>query len=95
MKEQLEALAREWHEAGRALFDKRCPNLIYDTYAPKQVIEKNKYFYLDQRGSGFFMVEKTSGNIYGIKAYGVINRRKLVGHVSTVTGDMLFRQNGF
>jgi hypothetical protein len=43
-----------------------------------------KYARVDIGGSGRYMVELSTGNIYGIKAYGVIHRGHLYGTVDTV-----------
>lgn len=86
MKNRLETLARDWHEAGRQNFETNYRGLNYDTYSPKLVTEKKKYFYLDENTCGVFMVEKSTGNFYRIKAYGQINRKKFCGNIETVTG---------
>lgn len=90
MREKLEQLAREWHEAGRREFETRSPNLDYDSYYPKKVLEKAKYFYLNEGNSGAFLVEKETGNVYRLKsAYGVPNKRKCLGHYEELTGERL------
>ena len=38
--------------------------------------EKKKYYFLDCGGSGAFMVEKKTGEIFNIKAYGQIDKNK-------------------
>ncbi len=85
---ELAMITTEWHEAGRAEFEKKCGNLDYDTYAPKSIIEKRKYYYLDEKDSGAFMVN-TQGEIFRIKAYGQVDKRKFVGNVGDVTGQDL------
>lgn len=47
------------------------------------VVPGKKYTKVDIGGSGKYMVDE-EGNIYGIKAYGVINRRHYYGNLSTV-----------
>jgi hypothetical protein len=64
---------------------------FYDDQLEKAVIEKKKYFYLDEGTSGVYMVEIETGDIYGIKAYGKIHRQKFVGNVDEVTGADLHR----
>ena len=46
--------------------------------------EKKKYIYLDCGGSGVFMIDKSTGNIFGIKGYGTINNAKCWGHIQTI-----------
>ena len=92
MIKQAEKLCKEWHEAGREDFEKSHPSLNYDTYAPKKAIEKRKYINLDEGTSGAFLVDKTDGCIYRIKSkYGVPNRKKPIGYIDQVTGEMLNR----
>jgi len=88
--EKIEKLLTDWHEAGRASFEKNYHNLNYDTYTPKRMVVKAKYIYLDDGTSGAFILEKSTGNIYRIKSkYGVPNRKKLIGNIETITGKEL------
>ncbi len=89
--EKLEQLLKEWHELGRENFNKNYSNLNYDTYEPKILIEKSKYYYLNERTCGVYMVDKFSGDIFRIKAYGQINKNKKIGNISTITGRDLLR----
>jgi len=43
-----------------------------------------KYTKIDRGGSGYLMVEQSTGNIYGIKAYGVIHRGHCYGNLDTI-----------
>ena len=43
-----------------------------------------KYANVDVGQSGKYMVELDTGNIYGIKAYGVIHRRHFYGTLDTI-----------
>ena len=45
---------------------------------------QHKYVYIDIGSSGRYMVDNQTGQIFGIKAYGVVNRRKQFGTVHTV-----------
>lgn len=54
--------------------------------------EKKKYVYIDCAGSGVFMVEKTTGNIFNIKGYGVINRAKCRGNINNIDVEELYQQ---
>jgi len=92
MLEKIEKLLTDWHEAGRAAFEKSYHNLNYDTYTPKRMVVKSKYIYLDDGTSGAFILEKSTGNIFRIKSkYGVPNRKKLVGNIENITGEALSR----
>ena len=44
-----------------------------------------KYANVDVGSSGKYMVEIATGNIYGIKAYGVIHRGHAYGDLDTIT----------
>ena len=54
--------------------------------------EKKKYFYLDCGTSGVFMIEKSTGNIFGIKGYGTINKAKCWGNIQDINGEELHRK---
>jgi len=47
-----------------------------------KVIEGNKYTKVDIGSSGKFMIDK-EGNIFGIKGYGQVNKKKQYGTLST------------
>lgn len=88
---EVRELLEEWHEAGRGEFEKNnYRSLNYDTYAPKQATEKQKYWYLDEGTSGKYILDKATGDIYCIKGYGVPNKRKVCGNIATITGQRLF-----
>ena len=89
MKDQLKELINKWHEAGRNCFESSITKINYDKLLPKAIIEKKKYFYLDEGTSGVFMVDKKTGDIYRIKAYGRINRQKFCGNITNVTGERI------
>ncbi len=81
MKEKLEAL--------RALIDKEYNEQLHRSYPslpPDPITIKlgNKYVKIDVRNSGKYMVEISTGNIYGIKAYGVIHRGHRFGNLDTI-----------
>ena len=76
-----------WHEDGRAGFERAYRNLDYDSDAyAKSAKERRKYIALDcGRGdfaSGVYLVDRMTGEVYTIKAYGVPNRR--IGHIEQV-----------
>lgn len=64
----------------------------FDTSERKHAHDGPKYIRLDTGTSGAFMVERSTGNVYCIKGYGVIDRKKLVGNVTTLTGTELARK---
>ncbi len=81
MKEKLEAL--------RALIEKEYNEKLLSDYPnlkPESVTVKpgSKYIKIDVRSSGKYMVEVATGNIYGIKAYGVIHRGHQFGNLDTI-----------
>jgi hypothetical protein len=89
--DRIETLLQEWHEAGRARFEKDAPNLNWDEYEPKVAKPKSKYIYLDAGGSGAFMVDRADDRVYCIKGYGVPDKRKCVGTLDKITGADLYR----
>lgn len=83
-------LLKDWHEARRASFQSAYPNLDYDSPAyAKTAKDRSKYICLDNGTSGAFILEKSTGRIFGIKGYGTIDRRKFVGILGHVTGANL------
>ena len=81
----IEIMLTAWHENGRLSFEADCGNLDHDTYNKKTYKDRTKYICLDRRGSGVFMYEKSTGLVYGIKAYGVIHRGKKIGTLAEMT----------
>ncbi len=45
---------------------------------------KNKYTYIDLKSSGRYMIDNLTGEIFGIKAYGVINKQHFFGTIDTI-----------
>lgn len=65
-----------WHEAGRADFERSYQNLDYDSPNYVKIAkERKKYIALDRGGSGAFLVDKATGDVFVIKGYGVAGRR--------------------
>ena len=92
MKAKLEQLVKDWHEEGRAEFEAQYKNLDYDSESYlKTVIEKVKYYYLNDGNSGAFIIEKLTGDVFCIKGYGVPNKKKYCGNVNGITGEVLNR----
>ena len=53
-------------------------------YARTKIIEGNKYDKIDIGNSGKLMIEARTGNIFGIKAYGQIHKKKYYGNLDTI-----------
>jgi hypothetical protein len=72
----------QWHEAGRAEFETRYKSLNWDSpdYSPHYHVG-GKYVRLDFGTSGAFMAEIETGTIYGIKGYGVPDKKKVSGNL--------------
>lgn len=45
---------------------------------------KSKYTYIDIGTGGRYMIENSTGNIFGIKAYGIIHRGHFFGTLETI-----------
>ena len=71
--EILAALAA-WHEDGRASFYSY-DYVPYDVARRKTAKDGSRWINLDSDRCGCYMVDKTSGDVWSIKAYGVPNRR--------------------
>lgn len=91
-KEMIDELIKDWHEAGRADFERNFKSLGYDIYAEKKAVDKSRYVCLDEKTSGAFLLDKETLVIYRIKSkYGVPNFSKVIGKLGVVTGEKLFR----
>jgi hypothetical protein len=64
-----------WHESERAYFDRSYNALVYDRDSPKVARERRKYIAMDSGTGGVYLVNRATGDVYSIKAYGVPNRR--------------------
>ena len=85
-----------WHEAHRAEFVNRgYVNLLptFDTQEEKHTHTGAKYIRLDVGSSGAWMLEIATGDIFGIKGYGVPDKKKIVGNVGDpqFDGALLWR----
>lgn len=93
---RLKLILSQWHEAHRADHARRgFTNLLdsFDTQEQKHMHIGDKYVRLDVGGSGAWMLEVATGNIYGIKGYGVPNKAKIAGNLNDLQfdGAVLFR----
>jgi len=64
-----------WHESERGYFERSYSALVYDRDSPKVARERRKYVALDSGTGGVYLVDRATGDVYSIKAYGVPNRR--------------------
>jgi len=83
------AFLRFWHESGRKSFERSCSNLVYDSYAAKRAKDRRKYVALDTASgsgwSGKYLLDKATGEVWGIKAYGVPNHGHFMGTLAEFT----------
>ncbi len=87
---RIAAFLTGWHEINRERFEDSYRNLVYDVEAPKTAKDRRKYIALDCDHSGAYLLDKTTGLIWHIKAYGVPNKRHPLGHI-----DMILAQKAF
>lgn len=86
----------QWHEAHRAEFVRDgYTNLLptFDTQEEKHAHIGGKYMRLDVGTSGAWMLELSTGEVYGIKGYGKIDRKKHAGNIfhPQFDGAVLFK----
>jgi hypothetical protein len=53
-------------------------------YAVADYIINKKYTYINIGSAGRYMIDNASGEIYGIKSYGVIHRGHFFGNLETI-----------
>ena len=69
-----------WHENGRASFERSYANLDYDCeHYRKAAKEARRYIHLNDGTSGRFLLDRNTGEVWGIKAYGVRHPGKFAG----------------
>ena len=74
-----------WHENGRTRFENTYESLDYDSPSySKTAKDRRKYIALDDGTSGRFLLDKGTGIVWGIKAYGVPHRGKCCGRLDTL-----------
>lgn len=93
---QLKRALDQWHEAHRAQFVRDgYTNLLptFDTQEEKHAHIGDKYIRLDVGTSGAWMLEASTGIIYGIKGYGQVDKKKIAGNINdpSFDGAILFR----
>ena len=92
----VQKLLHDWHEAGRAEFQRQFPNLEYDSeWYAKTAKDGKRWIKLDTGDSGAYMLDKNDGRIFRIKGYGVPHLHKPVGVLGTVTGAQLCNARGW
>jgi hypothetical protein len=78
-----------WHENGRASFERQSASLVYDEYKVKRAVTRSRWICLDVGPapyfSGVFVVDRATGHVYTIKAYGRPNR--LIGTLRDLTAE--------
>lgn len=81
-----------WHENGRQSFERTYPNSYaigsYDSPDGELKTAKDRgrrWIALDKGTSGVFLLEKETGDVYSIKAYGRPNRK--VGTLASLTAQ--------
>ena len=79
-------IAREYP----ALSDTMTPEAWTMNYKPTAKV-KSLYVNIDIGDSGAWMVEKSTGNVFGIRGYGVADRRKYCGRIENIDGVLLAR----
>ena len=80
----VERILSQWHETHRADYVAQgMTNLMrtFDTQEQKHGHIGGKYMRLDVGGSGAWMLEMVTGDVYGIKGYGKIDRKKCAGNI--------------
>jgi len=86
----------QWHEAHRADFIAQGMNPVtignFNKYEEKHAHIGAKYVRLDTGTSGAWMLEISTGNIFGIKGYGQVDRAKCTGNIldPSFNGAVLF-----
>lgn len=88
IESKLAAFAALLQAQQREKFDREYPAIAArgdsGRYTNTKVTVGPKYAKIDVGISGRYMVEMSTGNIYGIKAYGVIHRGHQYGNLDTI-----------
>ena len=84
-EDKLQALADKIFEQTKATMSRRYPDYPDVDKSAKVTVKKGKkYTKLDVGNSGKYMVENTSGVVYGIKGYGVVHKGHCYGSLDTI-----------
>ena len=85
---QLQKVIDGLNERQRAEYKAKYPNIPQDEIPVWITKQRKKFIAIDCGGSGAFLVEKTTGELFNIKGYGVpdYNKKKKadIGNVKTV-----------
>lgn len=84
MNDKLQTFADLVHKDTVDVVQKRYPGLNAEHEARVNIRPGKKYTKVDVGSSGKFMVVIATGEIFGIKAYGVIHRGKRYGTLNTI-----------
>lgn len=84
MKDKLQTFADLVHDNTADMFRKRWPNTDAEHEARVNIRPGRKYTKVDIGTSGKYMVVNDTGEIFGIKAYGVIHKGKRYGNLDTI-----------
>ena len=83
MDERIRVLAQKIQEQTKERLMKQYKNLDFDFESKTTIIPGRKYIKIDVGNSGKFMIDN-DGNIFGIKGYGIINKKKQYGNLDTI-----------
>ncbi len=86
-QDKLNKLAQNISDQIRERYAKEYPKMIQevvDRESNVRIIFGKKYIKIDVGSSGKYMVEASTGDIYGIKAYGQIHRGHYYGNLDTI-----------
>ena len=84
MKDKLQTFADLVHNDTVDVIRKRCPSLDAEHEARVSIRPGKKYAKVDVGSSGKYMVVIATGEIFGIRAYGVIHKGKKYGNLDTI-----------
>lgn len=96
--EEIKKFVEELNEAQKERFKElgyKSECFIVDDELTEQhrfnIKEKKKYIYIDCGTGGNFMIIKDTLEIFGIKAYGTINKGKFYGRIGEVEGKDVYK----
>lgn len=93
--ERLLYVLEQWHSAHKESWTKDYANSStnFDTYEEKHAHVGAKYVRLDTGTSGAWMLECATGDIWQIKGYGKVDKKKCAGNINDpeFDGAVLFR----